>query len=204
MKGLRAISDYNWIEATGIVDRDNLSDDECEKLRQHGVFPLGVHEVENLYYTKPVLQRLAETQARILERDPYELLASARQKAMAALSPATRDHLAGVVAAAQIRRRLTESAPSRDQVETGKDLLSVPIDNPFKAARQQLEQLVAAEDLDTIVKRYPIRDTPLQQRVATELGFQKTSHLQSAARHQLTMDTELLTALRRLAGPLPA
>jgi len=204
VKGLRAISDYNWIEATGIVDRDNLSDDECEKLRQHGVFPLGVHEVENLYYTKPVLQRLAEAQARILERDPYELLAAALQKALAALSaPATRDRLAGAVAAAQIRRRLTEAAPSRDQVETGKDLLSIRIDNPFKAARQQLEQFVAAEDLDTIVKRYPIRDTSLQQRVATELGFQKTSHLQSAARHQLTMDTELLTALRRLAGPLP-
>lgn len=205
VKGLRATGDYNWIEATGIVDRDNLSDDECEKLRQHGVFPLGIHEIENLYYTKPVLQRLAEAQARILERDPDELLASTRQKALAALSaPATLDRLAGVVAAAQIRRRLTEAAPSRDQVATGKDLLNIPIDNPFKAARQQLEWFVTAEDLDTIVKRYPIRDTPLEQRVATQLGFQKTSHLQSAARHQLTMDTELLTALRRLAGPLPA
>ena len=204
MKGLKSIDDYNWIEATGVVDRDHLSNDECETLRQHGVFPLGVHEIENLYYTKPMLQRLAETQAHILERDSDELLASTRRKALAALSePATLDHLASVLATAQIRRCLNEAAPPRDQVASGEDLLDIHIDNPFKAARQQLEQSVTDEDLDTIVKRYPIRDTPLQQRVATELGFQKASHLQNAARRQLTIDKELLAALRCLAGPLP-
>ena len=204
MKGLKAIDDYNWIEATGVVDRDHLSNDEREKLRQHGVFPLGVHEIENLYYTRPMLQRLAETQALILERDSDELLASARHKALAALSePATLDHLAAVVATAQIRRRLNEAAPSRVQVRSGEDLLGIQIDNPFKAARQQLEQFVTDENLDIIVKRYPIRDTPLQKRVATELGFQETSHLQNAARRQLTIDKGLLAALRRLAGPLP-
>ena len=204
VKGLQASGDYNWIEATGVVDRDHLSSDGCETLRQHGVFPLGVHEIENLYYTRPMLQRLAETQALILERDSDELLASARHQALAALSePATLDYLASVVVTARIRRRLNEAAPKRAQVMSGEDLIDIHIDNPFKAARQQLEQSVTDEDLDTIVKRYPIRDTPLQQRVATELGFQKASHLQNAARRQLTIDKELLSALRRLAGPLP-
>ena len=205
VKGLQAIGDYNWVEANGVVDRDHLSDDECEKLRQHGVFPLGVHEIENLYYTKPMLQRLAETQAPILERDSDDLLASTRHKAIAALSaPATLAHLASVVATAQVRRRLSEAAPPRTQVAPGDDSLDIQIDNPFKAARQQLEQFVTDEDLDTIVKRYPIRDTPLEKRVATELGFQKTRHLQSAARRELAADKELLVVLRRLAGPLPA
>ena len=197
VKGLKAIDDYNWIEAAGVVDRDHLSNDECATLRQHGVFPLGVHEIENLYYTRPMLERLAETQALILERDSDELLASVRHKALAALSaPATLDHLAAVVATAQMRRRLNEVAPPRDQVASGEDLLDIHIDNPFKAARQQLEQYVTDENLDTIVKHYPIRDTPLQKRVATELGFQKTSHLQNAARRQLTIDKELLEPFR--------
>ena len=204
VKGLRAIADYNWIEAAGIVDRDHLSNDECEKLRKHDLFPLGVHEIENLYYTRPMLERLADTQARILERNSDELLASAQHKALAALSePPTLDHLASVVASAQIRRRLNEAAPPRAQVMSGEERLDIQIDNPFKEARQQLEQLVTDENLDTIVERYPIRDTPLEQRVSTELGFQKTRHLQNAARRQLTIDNELLTALRRLAGPLP-
>ena len=163
VKGLQASTDYNWIEAAGVVDRDQRSKDECEKLRQHGVFPLGVHEIENLYYTRPMLQRLAETQAPTLERDPDELLASARHAAFASLTePASLDHVAGVVATAQIRHRLNEAAPTRTQVISEEDLLDIQVDNPFKAARQQLEQLVTDEDLDTIVKRYPIRDTPLQ------------------------------------------
>ena len=204
VKGLQASADYSWIEAAGVVDRDHLSDDQCEQLRQHGVFPLGVHEVENLYYSRPMLERLAETQAPIVERDSDELLASARRKALASIAePATLNYLAGVVATARIRRRLNEAAPSRGDVMSGEDLLHIQVDNPFKAARQQLEQYVMNRDLDTIVRRYPIRDTPLQQRVATELGFQKTRHLQSAARRQLTINQELLATLRHHAGPLP-
>lgn len=86
---------------------------------------------------------------------------------------------------------------------SGDEQLDIRIDNPFKAARQQLEQLVRSEDLDALVKRYPIRDTPFQQRVASKLGFRKPHHLQNAARRQLTIDEELLAELRHLAGPLP-
>ena len=156
------------------------------------------------YYTRPMLRRLAETQAPILGRDSDELLTSVRHRALAALSePATLDHLAGLVAEARIRRRLNEAAPTLDQVASGEDSLDIQIDNPFKAARQQLEQLVADQDLDNIVERYPIRNTPLRKRVATELGFREIRHLENAARRQLTTDEELLAALRQLAGPLP-
>lgn len=204
VKGLQASADYTWIQAAGVVDRDHLSNDECEKLRRQSVFPLGVHEIENLYYTEPILQRLADTQAPILERDSDELLTSVHRKAFAALSkPSTLDHLASIVATAQIRRHLNEAAPSRPQVVSNKDLIDIQIDNPFKAARQHLEQLVTNGKLDTIVKYYPIRNTPLQKRVSAELGFRKPRHLQNAARRELTIDKELLAALRALAGPLP-
>ena len=204
VKGLQASADYNWVEAAGVVDRDHLSNEDCEKLRQRGVFPLGVHEIENLYYTRPMLERLAETQAPIVEQDSDELLASARCKALESLGePAILDHLASIVATAQTRRRLNEAAPQRAEVMSGDDQLDIRIDNPFKVARQQLEQFVRDEDLDAFVKCYPIRDTPFQQRVATELGFRNPRHLQNAARRQLTIDQELLAALRHLAGPLP-
>ena len=112
VKGLQASADYNWVDSAGVVDRDHLSNDDCEKLRQHGVFPLGVHEVENLYYTRPMLERLAETQAPIVEQDADELLSSARCKALESLGePAILDHLASTVATAQMRRRLNEAAP---------------------------------------------------------------------------------------------
>ena len=204
VKGLRASGGYNWIEAAGIVDCDHRSSDECEALREQGVFPLGVHEIENLYYSRPMLQHLAKRQAPSLERNPDELLSSTRREALGSLSePAILDYLASNVATAQIRRRLNEAAPTRAQVAAGDDLLCIPLNNPFNTARQQLEQLVKEEDLDTIVTLYPIRDTPLQQRVATELGFRKITHLHNAARHQLTIDEELRGAVRRLAGPLP-
>ncbi len=158
VKGLRASTDYTWIKAAGVIDRDHRTSDECGALRQDGIFPLGVHEIENLYYSQPILQRLAEAQASTLGRNPDELLASARENALASLS-SSEDiaRLALSVSDAYIRRHLRESAPTKEDIEVGNNPLVVNIDNPFNQELQRLRRLLDNGDLDEVFQHYPIK-----------------------------------------------
>lgn len=204
VKGLRASADYTWIEAAGVIDRDQRTSDECAALRQDGVFPLGVHEIENLYYSRPILRRLAEAQASTLGRNPDELLASVREEALASLS-SSEDiiRLALSVSVAYVRRHLREYAPTKENIEVGTNPLVVNIDNPFNQELLRLRQLLDDEDLDEVFQCYPVRETRLPQQVAVELGFRKVRHLHNAARHYLRTDEALLDQIRQIAGPLP-
>lgn len=204
VKGLRDSADYTWIEAAGVIDRDQRTSDECAALRQDGIFPLGVHEIENLYYSQPILQRLAEAQAPTLGKDPNELWASVRENALASLSsPEDTARLALRVSDAYVRRHLRESAPTKEDIEAGTNPLVMTMENPFKQELRQLGSLLENDDLDEVCRRYPIRDTRLPQQVAVELGFRRVRHLQNAARHHLRTDRALLDQIRQLAGPLP-
>ncbi len=203
-KGLTASSAYHWIEAAGVVDGDRRTSKECAALRSHGVFSLGVHEIESVYYSAPVLRRLAEIQAPGLEQKPEDLLNKVRANALKSLSePGTLDHLAAVVATAEIRRHLVEAAPPQAQVAADPAPIELSLENPFLTERQRLERLVNASDLDAIVARYPVRDSGFRGRVVESLGYTSADQLQAAVRHQLTDDEVLLAAIRKLAGPLP-
>ena len=204
VKGLRASGDYTWIEAAGVIDRDQRTSDECAALRQDGIFPLGVHEIENLYYAQPILQRLAEAQASTLGRNPGDLLASVREKALASLSDSEDiARLAMSVSDAYVRRHLRESAPTKEDIKAGTNPLVINIDNPFNQELKRLRCLLDDNDLDEVSRRYPVRDTGLPHQVAVELGFRRVRHLQNAARHHLRTDEALLTQIQQIAGPLP-
>jgi ABC-type Mn2+/Zn2+ transport system ATPase subunit len=49
VKGLRSAQGNHRVSALGIIDKDNMSDEECETLRDAGIFPLEQYSVESIY-----------------------------------------------------------------------------------------------------------------------------------------------------------
>lgn len=58
-KALRANSSLHHLKIFGLIDRDFRGDGEIEQLKGHGVFCLGVAEVENLFLSPELLEIMA-------------------------------------------------------------------------------------------------------------------------------------------------
>lgn len=59
-------------------------------------------------------------------------------------------------------------------------------------------------NLEEIISRYPIRETPALDKIAKELGFQSREQYEGAVQKLLMDDNEALTFVRSLFGTLEA
>ena len=85
VKGLRGSYAHHHVEAAGLVDRDDRTEDEVNKLTEDGVFALDVCSVESLYYCSDAIEAVARRQAESLACDSQAMYEDARQKALDAI-----------------------------------------------------------------------------------------------------------------------
>ena len=79
--GLRESLNYHHVEAYGLIDRDDRTDDDVMRLAEKHVFALDVCSVEALYYCSDAIAAVAHRQAETLGSDADEMIESATQKA---------------------------------------------------------------------------------------------------------------------------
>lgn len=72
------------------------------------------------------------------------------------------------------------------------------------AEQARFDGLVAASDIDSLVSRYPVRETGALGKVATELGFKDRQDYESAVRKLLTDDEEARDAVKQKLGAMTA
>jgi hypothetical protein len=68
--------------------------------------------------------------------------------------------------------------------------------------RNALQRAIDSSDLPYIIARYPIRETPALDKIASELGFKSRSQYESAVRKLLIDDGEALEFVRSFFGTL--
>ena len=161
VRGLRATEDRHHVEAYGIVDRDDLDDAAVDKLAEAGIFALAVRSVESLYYCSDAMQAVARHQADSMGLDAENLAGSAKRDALAALAP---EEVIQRMAARRCERRMRDTVLSQlpdwktIRSATGPTIdLHVP--SAFADEVAQFRHLLAGEDFDALVARYPLRET---------------------------------------------
>ena len=202
--GLGASDEHHWIHPRGIVDGDGRTGEEKAALSAKGVLALQVQEVESLYYCKQVLERLATQQAIALDRSAQELLDAATAGALRALNAAdTAQRLAAAVSVAIVRRSALERLPDVSAIASGGTSIDVSVPSPYPGELASLQHLLADADVESIIRRFPVRDTALPSNVATALGFRTSKDYEAAVRSRLRRDAELTAVVRSLVGELP-
>jgi hypothetical protein len=202
--GLFASGPHHWIDPGGIVDGDGRSEQEKAALFAKGVLSLPVHEVESLYYSHEVMTAVAHSQAHDLEKSGAELLDGATARALAAIASAgTPERLAATVAETVVQRTVLEGLPDRGALAEGADQFSVSFSSPYPERFDRLKELLSANDLDRIVKEFPIRDTAMRVEVAAALGFRNCDDYEAVARTRIRDDASLAASVRGLVGELP-
>ena len=201
VKGLRNARGLTWVEAFGIVDRDNRSAEEVENLRAVGVFALDWYSVESIYYHPEIQRRVAERRAGAVGGDAATELRIARQTALQRIRERI-DYLVGKRTVERARSRAQRSIPT--DVRLDSELMLPSIDVPAMHDEEQaaLREAITAGDLRTIVECYPLRETGALDGIAKGLRFQSRRDYEQAVLKLLTDDQESLEWVRSQFDPL--
>lgn len=201
VKGLRGARHIAWVDAFGIVDRDNRSADDVAALREERVYALPWYSVESIYYHPHLQKAIARRRAQLLGSDPDSTLRAARERALTKVREQV-DRIVQKRASAMARGRAQQSIPAA--VDTAHILVLPSIDVPTLQAeeRSNVETALDDHDLETIVERYPIRETGALAAIAQGLGFRSCSEYEQAVLRLLADDEESLWWARSLLEPL--
>ena len=176
VSGLHASYNYHHCDVFGLIDKDDRTPDEIRDLASRDIFALEVCSAESLYYCSDAIAAVACRQAESLGLAPSEMISTANQKVLEILG---QEGLAQRMAARRCHRYLRDRALA--QLPGWRDLMaeegesskvSVSIDSPYPDELRRFRELVSSSELDSLIARYPLRETPVFQTIARILRCQ--------------------------------
>lgn len=206
VKGLRGSYKHHHVEAFGLIDRDDRTQDQVNELAQGNVFALDVCTVESLYYCSDAIEAIACRQAESLGCDPQAMLAAVRKSALEAIGA---DHdlperMAARRSERQVYNRFASHLPDwREILAAGEQLtISKSIENPYQGELDRFNSLVKSGALDGLIARYPLRESNVFERVVTALGCRSRADYERMVVARVRDDAGLAENLKERIRPL--
>ena len=204
VRGLRATEDRHHVEAYGIVDRDDLNDAAVERLTKAGIFALAVRSVESLYYCSDAMQAVARHQADSMGLDAENLAGSAKRDALAELAP---EDVIQRMAARRCERRMRDivlnQLPDWKTIRSVTDpTIDLRVPSAFADEVAQFRHLLASDDFDALVARYPLRETRAFGAITAALKCASSRDYEQMVVVRTARDEALATALTNRLRPL--
>lgn len=200
--GIRAAPDLHWVHAFGLIDNDGRTADEITELKTQGVYALSVYTIESIYYHPEIQRRVADRHTAVTGENVATRVAAAKAGALEAVTPHV-ERLSARVIEKKIRHEIDTSRPTRAQIAAGSPVnIAVDVAGILAAEQAGFQALIAAGNVQEIICRYPVRETPALNAIATRLGFQDRRQYENAVRKLLMDDATALNFVRGLFDTL--
>ena len=206
VKGLRGSYEHHHVEAIGLIDRDDRTQDEVNELVQDGVFASDVYSVESMYYCTDAIDAVARRQADSLGRNSDEMLSAATQSALKVIADTggLSERMAARRSERLVYNRFTARLPDWKEIKaTGEQLtINKPIENPFQDELDLFNNLSEAGDLDSLITRYPLRESGMFDWIAKALECGKRENYERMLVARVREDDDLARKLKDRIKPL--
>ena len=203
--GLRESHNFHYVRAFGIIDRDNLTDEEVEELAEKDIFALDVSSVEALYYCSDAITAVACRQSESLEVDTNELITSMKQKTLEVLkNKGIVERLAARRCQRQIQELALSTIPNWESIRDNPNQpICVSIDpTPYSEELNHFKKCVKEGNLDKLIARYPLRESRALHAIATSLGCHNRQVYERMVLTRIRNDNQLACKLKERIGPL--
>lgn len=201
VRSIRASEKNHWISAFGIIDRDGKTDEECENLHKLGIFPLPYYSVESLYYhpsvIKAVLNRVASISDIDVEKAMNEIKAIVIRE-----SKVNKDRLSTRLTEKKVKAEALRNCPEWKSIlnKESKEV-KFSIDALFECEKKRIETAISMQDFETLICRYPLRETPALDLIAKKSSFRSGKEYEIAVKKMLSDSNESLNMVRNLIKP---
>ncbi len=202
ISGIRSATELVWLSAFGIVDNDRRTEDDISRLRAKGVYALSAYSVESIYYHPEIQSKLAARHATVTGEDPDVLVEVARTAALAAVAPHVK-RLCERAVEKTLRDELDKHWPKQNEISAGNPIrIEIDVATTVNDELNIINRALADKNLEKIITRYPVRETPMLTEITRKLGFQTREQYESAVRRLLMDDTGSLDLVKSLFGNL--
>lgn len=202
VSGIRSTTELLWLRAFGIVDNDRRTAEDISRLNEKGVYAVSVYSVESIYYHPEIQHKLAIRHASVTGEDANALVDAARTAALAAVAPHVQ-RLSERAVEKTLRDELDKYWPKQAEISAGNPIhIEIDVAATVNEEVAILNQAIAEKNLEKIVVRYPVRETPMLTEITRKLGFQTRDQYESAVRRLLMDDIASLDFVKSLFGTL--
>ena len=204
VSGLREAKSLHHANAFGLIDRDSWPKSKINQISQNQIFALEVYSVEGLYYCSHAICAVAHRQAETLGREGDELIRTALEEALQSLAAhSVANKMVSHRCMQQIRNQaLSEIHKLEERTIDTNETIQISIQSPLPSERELFDTLLSDRKLDTLVARYPIKKSPLPDKIARALHFPNRHDYQQALLAQVRTNSELAEKLRSRIQPL--
>lgn len=205
VKGLRGSHKFHQVEAFGLIDKDDRTEDEIKELSEDNVFALEVCSVESLYYCSDAIEAVAYRQAESLGRESNAMIETATRLALEALGEDTLpERMAAKRCERRVRRLMEALIPGwRTIMESGQHLqIPSTVESPYADELDRFKNLVRAADLDGLIARYAIRESNVFDKIVKALECGSMNNYESMVVARVREDENLARKLKQRIRPL--
>ena len=202
VRSLRGSESLHWVEAYGIIDGDGREADQIERLRGEHIYSLDAYLVESIYYDGKVREATARRQAKVTGADANVRLQDAKIAALS-LDDNSRENLCKRMAEYVVHRQIHQETLNRnDGMFDGPVNIQVDTQTILQQERGRLSDLIVDQNLDAIIRRYPIKQSAIPDIISRKLGFRNCKEYQNAVLQLLRDSPDMLNYVRGLFGDL--
>lgn len=200
--GLRDSVDIHHVEAFGLIDRDDRTDERVKKLEEKGVFALEVYSAEALYYCSDAITTVACRQAESLGEEANKFIESAKQKAIQVIEEEA-DRMVARRCERRTRELLLSEIPDWKSIKDNPTQpICVSADSPYPEEHNRFKEHVQRKELDQLIARYPVRESPIFETIARSLKCSNKTDYERMVIARVQCDDGLVEKLKKRIGPL--
>ena len=203
VKGLRGEADHHWVEAFGVVDGDEKSQQEVDSLKSKGIYVLDYNSIESILY-HPQLQRIAlEAHPAVdggnLEEVAYEACNAGLQEIM------RRQHtIPRKVLDRRIHNLFMNQKPSKEDIQGGGllEFDDIDIERIRRSMVTDLNTIVNSGDFEGYLRKFPLKDRGIRNAIAKKLEYVDSAQYESTVIKIVGREHAAASVVRRLLGDL--
>ena len=176
VEGISNTGELHWLKALGLVDSDDRTHDEVQKLQDKGIIAVNCYSVESLYYSLDIIHQVAKQYSNIVEKSENDLFNDATSKIITSIQP-HKDRLCARLSERKARKKILSSMPKyNDIMINGVHDIQINLSDIYNQEKTIFDRLVNNNDLDGLIARYPVRETPVLSSIVQGLGIARTTY----------------------------
>lgn len=198
VKGLQQTATSHDIKAFGLIDRDDRDEQQVANLANEGIQALESYSVESLYYCSDAIKAVANRQAATHGMNPSEMIKDAKRKAIASLKEEGKpEDMAKRLCIRKVNKRFHRQINLNTIIGDQNGEIALTVKSPYQDELNRFKELLANEDLDAIVARYPIKQSKAPKAIADALLLKNAKYYAQALLALIPKDQDLADNLRK-------
>lgn len=201
VEGVRSTANLHWINVFGLIDADDRTSEQIERLMNKGIIAIDSYSVESLYYRTEIIEKIASRLSDISGKSKEDLYNDATSKIIENIN-SHKQRLCARLCEKRVRNLVLSSLPKHQNI-LNKEQFEIKIDLNQEIEKEEriINELIANQDLNGLISRYPIRETPVINNIVSGLQLNKDTY-ESSVRKLIIDNPEIKLFYRNLLSKL--